>query len=75
MYSAFISSCIDFCYCKMAQFVATEMTKPLSEEVIEKVGGFVPMEKFLEGVMEWMYQCSRITSFILNCLSKFQCLL
>ena len=52
MYSAFISSCMDFCYRKMAQFVATEMTKPISEELIDQGGGFIPMEKFLQGVLE-----------------------
>jgi ribosomal protein S16 len=34
----------------MVQYVKTEMTKPLDEKVIESLGGFVPMEKFVQGV-------------------------
>lgn len=34
------------------EFLATDMTRPLSNKYLEALGGFVPMEKFLQGAFE-----------------------
>lgn len=34
------------------EFLATDMTRPLSNKYMEEFGGFVPMEKFLQGAFE-----------------------
>lgn len=41
------------------EFIATEMTKPLSDEFIKGFDGFIPMEKFLQGAFELLEDDSK----------------